>query len=149
MPSGEEYISPRISSRSSRSANVTWNKPKYPNGVITRYEVYRYEQEDLSTPILSTSSLGTIFYALASDLRPYSSYQFSVRACNTMGCSGYSSRVTTKTLPDGTSIYLSYAGSCPKKFALFLLLCGVAIKKIVQGDLLIYGTRKSKAVGML
>lgn len=110
MPSGEEYISPRIGSLSSRSANVTWYMPRYPNGIITRYEVYRYEQTDLSKPILSTSSLGTMLYALVTGLQPYSSYQFSVRACNAIGCTGYSSRVTTQTLPDGTLTYLSYAG---------------------------------------
>ena len=121
MPSGEEYISPRIGSRSSRSANVTWYEPRYPNGIITRYEVYRYEQADLSTPILSSSSPGTTLYALVAGLRPYSSYQFSVRACNTIGCTGYSSRVTTQTLADGTLIYLLYAG-CRKKCIPFLLL---------------------------
>eukprot|EP00794_Sanderia_malayensis_P020024 gene20024-21985_t len=103
VPSGEAYISPRAVAASSSSVNVSWSAPRYPNGIITRYEVYRYEIADLSRPILSGSTSGALTSTVVTGLVPYTRYQLSVKACNSKGCTGYSSRTTADTLASAPS----------------------------------------------
>ncbi len=101
VPSGAEYISPRAVATSSTSLNISWYRPRYPNGIITRYDIYRYESSDLSTAILTASSSGAGLSSVVNGLKPYTSYQISVKACNSKGCTGFSSRATISTLADG------------------------------------------------
>ena len=105
VPAGQEYISPRIQSVLSTTVNVTWSPPRFPNGLLTRYEVYRYDPTDLTRPNLATSTLGTMLNALVTGLAPYTDYQISIRACNSKGCTGHSSRASFQTLPDGKIFY--------------------------------------------
>ena len=105
VPAGQEYISPRTQSVLSTTVNVTWSPPRFPNGLLTRYEVYRYDPTDLTRPNLATSTLGTMLNALVTGLAPYTNYQISIRACNSKGCTGHSSRASFQTLPDGKIFY--------------------------------------------
>ena len=107
-PSGSEYISPRPTVVYSRSISISWSPPRYPNGIIIRYEVYRYEMANLATPILSSSTDGSKRNSVVTGLQPYTEYQFTVTACNSEGCTSHSIRTTARTFADGKKFFEIY-----------------------------------------
>ena len=80
---------------------VAWSAPAKPNGIITRYEVYRKATSVGSIEILihSDNSSITSFINVASQLKPFSDYQYRVRAVNSAG-SVYSSYAIVRTAED-------------------------------------------------
>lgn len=98
VPAGGSSIQPNSISLNSTSIDLSWSEPAQPNGVIRRYEIFRYEQaSNYLTPILSSSTHGTVFHTQINKLQPYTQYQFSVKACNPIGCTRHSYKVTART----------------------------------------------------
>lgn len=107
---------PSATSPSSSKMEVSWNVPFQSSGIITRYEVYRYEKKssNYGQAILSSSTDGNVFKTLISSLDAYSVYQFSIKACNSFSCTPHSAKVEARTLaappsgqPDPTGVVLN------------------------------------------
>lgn len=83
---------------------MSWTVPFQSSGIIIRYEVYRYEiSSNYASAILSSSTAGNVFKTQIGNLTPYSTYQFSIKACNSYSCTPHSSKVEARTLPSPPS----------------------------------------------
>ena len=80
------------------SLTVSWRPPVWPNGPLRRYEVHLASAAAVNVSADVTSVTLT-------ELRPFTEYDVTVRACNTIwmsvGCSAPSATVTGLTLPGG------------------------------------------------
>lgn len=95
---------PSLSVVESRSVLVIWSPPVQPNGIITRYEVLRQVNSDVTTlsSIFSTDEVLNLTY-LDTNTRPAQSYQYAIRAINSAGQveSDLSNITTPETAPEG------------------------------------------------
>ena len=96
-PTGSSSIQPTAISYNSTCMHLTWNEPGQPNGIIKRYEVYRYEKPNFVNPILTTSTIGTVRRTTIFNLLSYTQYQFSVKACNVIACTTHSVKIVATT----------------------------------------------------
>ena len=88
-PSAPENVSmPVLRPLTSSSIEVTWEAPKKPNGVITRYYV-----------LVGSSQIdaGTRLHYIVQSLGFYTEYQVRIRACTSAGCAS-GPAATTRTL---------------------------------------------------
>ena len=91
-------MSPSATSYSSSTINITWNKPSSPNGQMKRFEIYMYDVSSrYQVPYLKVSTTYLQLSAQIGNLQPYTKYQFSIKACNSAGCTQHSYKVTATT----------------------------------------------------
>ncbi|XP_055581897.1 usherin [Falco cherrug] len=83
---------PLLLNVTARTANITWQHPLKPNGIITHYNIYQNGQ--LYATVLGTRSNYTV-----EDLHPYSVYVFQVEGCTSKGCSLSPETPEIQTLP--------------------------------------------------
>lgn len=107
LEAAPENISPPIVSAFGPTVvRVSWSPPAKPNGIINRYEVYRRAASPGAPElIVCTSSNVSVLSCTNSDsqLQPFSTYQYRVRAENGAGnvYSAYSSVRTLEAPPTG------------------------------------------------
>ena len=108
VPTGASSILPSAQALNSTSMEVKWNTPAHPNGIILHHKVYIYKPlSDYKKPILISTAMGGIYITVVNNLTPYTLYQFTVKTCNSMGCTQHSYKATAKTLeasPSGQGI---------------------------------------------
>ena len=96
----EGVAPPTLAALTARSVSVSWAEPATPNGAIDRYEVIIVtlgpEQSILGETSVFNAS-GSVFSTVVSDLTPFTSYFFVIRACTTGGC-GSSEAAGVQTL---------------------------------------------------
>lgn len=96
-----------------KSLNYTWDIPRYPNGVIS---IYNMVFEDLGPAYFQPNKCSDVRKPYSpiqqdartrtfTDLRPFNKYSFQVCASNAM-TGEYSDVLITTTLPDG--MYFSF-----------------------------------------
>eukprot|EP00118_Oscarella_pearsei_P005184 m.23504 g.23504 ORF g.23504 m.23504 type:complete len:5054 (+) comp28492_c0_seq1:2267-17428(+) len=81
---------------------VSWSAPLKPNGILTRYEVYRKATTAGAIEFLvhsDNSSILSFINVAASQLKPFTHYEYRVRAKNNAG-SVYSDYSTVRTAED-------------------------------------------------
>ena len=98
-PTGAQAISPTSAELNSSAVLLTWSAPVTPNGLIARYEVYRYDPPSYAVPV-KVVTVGENQTAVGG-LRPYTAYRFTVRACNSFACTGHSGFTETRTRASG------------------------------------------------
>lgn len=74
---------PRITDIKARTATVSWNKPNITNGVIIQYRLVSVNSRN---PSEVEHCRGLIFSCDLSNLKPFTTYNFTVVACNSGGC---------------------------------------------------------------
>lgn len=94
-------------------AVISWARPLQPNGAILMYEVLRREQtrlvkRELSDPVVvysTNDTLGSTFSYTDTGLRPYTEYQYSVRATNVISSvqSPWQTVFTEQAPPEGVA----------------------------------------------
>ena len=87
---------PIVVARTSSSLSFSWNPPIQPNGVITSYQLF------IGT---SSVSAGTGLSASISSLTPFTTYQYYLQTCTTIGCANSSvgSNITLSASPEGVA----------------------------------------------
>lgn len=79
---------PTLNPRSANSIYAEWTSPSTPNGIITRYAII-VDGTEHSTGLTKTK--------LVENLKPYTRYEFRVKACTSKGC-GIGDRAYARTL---------------------------------------------------
>uniref|UniRef100_A0A672FK37 Usher syndrome 2A (autosomal recessive, mild) n=1 Tax=Salarias fasciatus TaxID=181472 RepID=A0A672FK37_SALFA len=82
----EGLLTPKVKAVGPSVLEIRWSPPQKPNGVITSYHVYRRPfgtEEELLVFIWSTGPLD--FYDASPSLRPFTYFQYRVRAHNSKG----------------------------------------------------------------
>nr|XP_047132108.1 usherin isoform X3 [Hydra vulgaris] len=108
VPAGENAIYPFAEAINSTAVKVIWNEPSSPNGIIVKFELYRYSLPNIETPILVNVTKNKEWIDIG--LLIYTLYKYSVIACNTVGCTNYSTLVSVMTkssAPQGQSSPIS------------------------------------------
>ena len=113
-PLGENAMNVGASAFSSSSVAVSWSPPQTPQGVITRYIVYKYQPPSSPTAVMAAEVNGSQLQGVVAELTPYTQYKFTVKACNSFACSGHSPEALARTLPAGmlykiVHCYISFA----------------------------------------
>lgn len=90
------------------SVKLNWKKPAHSNGVLLRHEIYIFTKDtEYKTPSLITSISGILYVHTVIGLLPYTLYQFSIKTCNSIGCTQHSykaSATTLETVPIGQRV---------------------------------------------
>ncbi len=89
---------PSLVGLSSTRVQASWTNPSQPNGVITRYELFRVFGQDLSQTELIANT--TQLFGVATGLVPNTLYYFKVIAYNSVG--SVTSNVSSITTPEDT-----------------------------------------------
>lgn len=89
---------PVIIQYTARNVDIEWVQPNPTNGVITIYRVFANGTETVTVP-------GNVTRATISTLKPFTSYQFVVEACTTVGCVTSAESLIITTDQDGRYIY--------------------------------------------
>ena len=76
---------PTISDVKDRSVVASWGIPTRPNGIITRY-LLRSERQSQSDSGETTHYIGLLNTVQVTGLDPFTVYNFSIAACNVVGC---------------------------------------------------------------
>ena len=84
---------PTVLVTSSSSIDVSWNAPLQPNGVISRYQVFRDGGGQLNESVY----IGQNRQFTDTNLDPFTQYTYTLQACTSGGC-GFSASVTNTTL---------------------------------------------------
>lgn len=100
-PLGESAMNPSASPFNSSAVLVSWSPPQNPQGIITRYIIYKYQPPSNATAVEATVVTGSQRQGMVDQLQPYTEYKFTVRACNSYDCSGHSAAVLARTKPSG------------------------------------------------
>lgn len=100
-PLGESAMNPSASPFNSSAVLVSWSPPQNPQGIITRYIIYKYQPPSNTTAVEATMVTGSQRQGMVDQLQPYTEYKFTVRACNSYDCSGHSAAVLARTKPSG------------------------------------------------
>ncbi|XP_047436500.1 usherin [Mugil cephalus] len=82
----EGLLPPTVKAAGASVLEIHWSPPKKPNGLITSYHIYRRPlgtEEELLVFIWSSGPLE--FFDASPDLRPFSHFQYRVRAHNSKG----------------------------------------------------------------
>ena len=111
-PDGEYALDPNAEAINSTAIKLKWNEPFLPNGIIIKYELYRYSSSSTKTPVL-------VFVTgekqwIDNGLLTYTLYRYSVIACNLIGCTNFSSIVSVMTkssAPQGQSSPISMSSN--------------------------------------
>ena len=90
---------------------LSWTSPQTPQGIISRYLIFKYQPPSNSTAIRVAEVPGTKLSGTVVELDPYTEYRFTVRACNGFGCSGHSPGATARTTSAGKKALLVKAHS--------------------------------------
>ena len=85
----------------SNAVIVSWSPPQTPQGVITRYVIYKYQPPSNSTAVMAVEVPGSERQGMVVGLQPYTQYKFTVTACNSFTCSGHSPQALARTLAAG------------------------------------------------
>ena len=77
---------PTLTAVSPRQVQVVWNVPTQPNGIITRYDILR-QDNDLPLTLVVIASVNDTLVRSYNDttVRPASHYQYAIRAVNSAG----------------------------------------------------------------
>lgn len=100
-PSGENSMNTAANPFNSSSVVVSWSPPQNPQGVITRYVIFKYQPPSNTTAVRATEVPGSQSQGVVVELMPYTQYKFTVRACNSYDCSGHSPQALARTHPAG------------------------------------------------
>lgn len=76
---------------------VSWSPPQIPQGVISRYVIYKCQPPSSSVAEIAVELPGSERQALVAGLQPYTQYKFTVTACNSIACSGQSPQALVRT----------------------------------------------------
>lgn len=108
VPEGENNIRPQCYPVSSVEINITWYRPALPHGIIINSRVYIYANETSYAKAVLAVTVNRTSSAVVSGLQPYTVYKFTVRSCNSVGCTKQSASTETRTLPSGTSLEIVF-----------------------------------------
>lgn len=100
-PLGENAMNVGASPFNSSSVAVSWSPPQTPQGVITRYIMYKYQPPSSPTAVRAAEVPGSQLQGVVAELTPYTEYKFTVKACNSFACSGHSPEALVQTPPAG------------------------------------------------
>lgn len=100
-PLGENVMNTGANAFNSSAVIVSWSPPQTPQGVITRYVIYKYQPPSNSTAVMAVEVPGSERQGMVVGLQPYTQYKFTVTACNSFTCSGHSPQALARTLAAG------------------------------------------------
>ena len=98
---GQNAMNTGASPFNSSAVVVSWSPPQTPQGIISRYVIYKYQPPSNTTAVRATEVVGSQRQGVVVELKPYTEYKFTVRACNSFDCSGHSPAAFTRTHPVG------------------------------------------------
>ena len=90
---------PNLTPVNSTAVHATWQSPTQPNGIIVRYELRIVAVNGQSLHQHITAFTGLELTAVASNLLPFTTYNFVVAACTSGGCTS-SSEANVRTFED-------------------------------------------------
>ena len=95
LPQG--FIAPNVRILSATEAEVTWQSPSQPNGIITGYEVRTREFANVGNETISRCCIQPhIFNITISNLKPATTFEFRIAGINSAG-TGFSDWTVAKT----------------------------------------------------
>ena len=128
-PLGENSMNPAANPFNSSAVVVSWSPPQTPQGNITRYVIYKYDPPSNTTAVNATEVPGSQMQGVVFELEPYTQYKFTVRACNSYGCSRHSPGALARTHPAGMYIHVC---NTTRKKRVFIICTekpvGIAVK---------------------
>ena len=94
-------MNPSASPFNSSTVVVSWSPPQTPQGIITRYVIYKYQPPSNTTAVRATEVPGSQRQGMVVELKPYTDYKFTVKACNSYDCSSHSPAALVRTKASG------------------------------------------------
>lgn len=99
----ENVYPPMLRALSSSSIEVRWQQPGKPNGIIVVYNISRVNATNHTMAQWSRNGSMMVLLDLSVDLRPYTTYSYTVTACTQVGCTTSSRELVTtlEAAPEG------------------------------------------------
>ena len=96
-PLGENTMNTGAHFLNSTAVIVSWSPPQIPQGVISRYVIYKCQPPSSSVAVIAVELPGSERQTLVAGLQPYTQYKFTVTACNSFACSQQSPQALVRT----------------------------------------------------